>query len=334
VIKSPITMLWRGHRKDQALVYFLPGQRSKFKPLFAAKRTPQRRTGGETKLNAEIVVAMSSQGSEPMTSADGIAAPITTPEFVNAVGGVRGPDHNKLEERASAEDFQSPGDQRRPVEDLHNLLLRISHHLDFETSERATIYYRLLAIDEQTKKIINQTRRRVLHSFVRYLVAICVGVAGTLAWQFYGGETKQMIATGAPELGWSPETKQMIGGWVQQLGWTKSPANSETAAVQATVQQPPQAAAVAEPVAVSAPAAPAVDPEQVQQIALGLAAMRQSLDQIASAQGQMAREIAKLQTADVEILEKIPAPSRQPGIPPARKPISVSPPSHPPIPAR
>jgi hypothetical protein len=33
------------------------------------------------------------------------------------------------------------------------------------------------------------------HRPYRFLVAICLGVAGTLAWQSYGGATKQMITT-------------------------------------------------------------------------------------------------------------------------------------------
>ena len=126
-------------------------------------------------------------------------------------------DH-KSDEHVSLEDFQRTSDQRRPVEDLHNLLLRISHHLDYETSERSTIYYRLLAIDGQTKTIIDQTKRRALRRFASYLVAICIGVAGSFAWQSYGEATKQIIATRAPELGWSPEVKQMIASWVQQIG--------------------------------------------------------------------------------------------------------------------
>ena len=65
--------------------------------------------------------------------------------------------------------------------------------------------------------------RRASRSFVRYLIAICVGVAATLAWQSYGEATKQIIAMRAPQLGWSPEAQQMIAGWVQQLGWTKPP---------------------------------------------------------------------------------------------------------------
>ena len=61
-------------------------------------------------------------------------------------------------------------------------------------------------------------RRPASRRFRRYLVAICVGVAGTLAWQSYGEATKQIIAKGAPELGWSPEAKQMIATSIQWLG--------------------------------------------------------------------------------------------------------------------
>ncbi|MGA8695908.1 MAG: hypothetical protein WB689_19090, partial [Xanthobacteraceae bacterium] len=55
----------------------------------------------------------------------------------------------------------------------------------------------------------------------RYVLAFCIGVAATVAWQAYGQATKQMIATWAPDLGWSPEATQMIAGWFVKLGWTK-----------------------------------------------------------------------------------------------------------------
>jgi hypothetical protein len=45
--------------------------------------------------------------------------------------------------------------------------------------------------------------RPASRGFVRFLVAICIGIAGTLAWQSYGDSTKQIIAKRAPELGWS-----------------------------------------------------------------------------------------------------------------------------------
>lgn len=173
--------------------------------------------------------------------------------------------------------------------------------------------------------------RRASRAFVRYLIAICIGVAATLAWQSYGEATKQIIAMRAPQLGWSPEVQQKIASWVQQLGWTKPLASPENTAVRPSVPETPQAAPVAqtapEAVAPNAPAAPSLDLQQVQQIALDLAALRQIVKQLAAGQDQMAREITRLQAADLEILAKIPAPPPQPPAAPARKPMPVPPPS-------
>lgn len=87
-----------------------------------------------------------------MNAANEMAAKIEPTERQSA-GALAGSD-DKLHEtlRVSPEDLLGPSPQRRPVEDLHNLLLRISHHLDYETSERKTIYYRLQAIESQTRK--------------------------------------------------------------------------------------------------------------------------------------------------------------------------------------
>jgi hypothetical protein len=43
---------------------------------------------------------------------------------------------------------------------------------------------------------------RTSRSLARFLVAACVGVAATLAWQSYGDTAKQMIANSAPQLSW------------------------------------------------------------------------------------------------------------------------------------
>jgi hypothetical protein len=276
------------------------------------------------------------EGDQPMTSTDGTAVQIEAPDLVNSVGGADGPDHRPDQGAPAGEELQRNDAHLRPVEDLHNLLLRISHHLDFETSERTTIYYRLRAIDEQMRKIMKQTRRRHLRAFASTLTAIVIGVAATLAWQAYGDQAKQMVATGAPALGWSPESKQMIAGIVEQLGWTKQAAEADTAPVQTSAVAIPQAAPAAQTPASSTPSAAAVDPEQVHDIVLSLGALRQRLDQIASGQDQMAREIARLQSADAEILDKIPAPPRSAAVAPARKPIAVAPaaPSRPAVPAR
>jgi hypothetical protein len=230
--------------------------------------------------------------------------------------------HN-LDETASAADLAGAGDQRRPVEDLHSLLLRISHHLDYETSERSTIYYRLLAIDAQGKKIEKQTKKRALRSLCGYGLVIFLAVAATLAWQSYGEATKGVIATRAPELGWSPQAKEMIAGWIDQLGWAKPSAETSVANLPAaaTARPIPVAQTVPETVEAKAPAVASVDPEQMQQIMQSLTALGQSVQQLTATQDQLARQITALQGDDLEILKRVPAPPPLPAAAPLRKPI-------------
>jgi hypothetical protein len=252
-----------------------------------------------------------------MNPADEVPAKVEAPESTSAPADFG----HKLDERSSVSD---PGAASRPVEDLHSLLLRISHHLDYETSERSTIYYRLLAIDAQAKRIESQTKRRALRALGRYFVVICLAVAGTLAWQSYGEATKQIVATRAPELGWSPAAKLIIASWVQELGWTKPSEARDTSSARSPVAETPQGIRVI-PVAQTAPegaapkepAAPAIDPEQVQQITRSLTRLQQSVEQLAAAQDQMAQRITSLQAADSEILSRVPAPPPPPPLPPA-----------------
>src|SRR5262249_2118626 len=67
-------------------------------------------------------------------------------------------------------------------EDVRALL---SRHLDREASERSAIYYRLQAIESRLKPIKRTIKRRRSRGIVRYLVAVGIGVAATLAWQSY-----------------------------------------------------------------------------------------------------------------------------------------------------
>jgi hypothetical protein len=201
-----------------------------------------------------------------------------------------------------------PSHQPKAGEDLHELLSAISHRLDHESAEQKAIFDRLGAVE-------NQTKRRGSRGFARFLLAICIGVAGTLAWQSYGEATKQIIATRAPELGWSPEAKQTIASWVQQLGWTKPPAGPENTAVRPSALEKPQAAPVAqtapENVAPKAPAAPSLDPEQVQQLTRSLTTLQQIVLQLAAGQDRMAREMARLEADLVDILVKVPEAQRR-----------------------
>jgi len=172
-----------------------------------------------------------------------------------------------------------------------------------------------LRVDLDTVSHRKNPKRRS-RGFVRFLVAICIGVAGTLGWQSYGEAIKQMVAIRAPELGWSPEAKQMIATSIQWLGWTNPPANREDR----------------ETVAPKTLTAPSLDPAQVQQMVQNLAAVRETVQELAAGQTQMAREIAKLESALVEILMKMPEPPPHPPAAPARKPTPVPPPASRPTP--
>ena len=212
--------------------------------------------------------------------------------------------------RTIVEDLQRIGIQPSPVEEdepveRDDLRPGITSYLDQEASERKAIYDRLVAIENKLKK-------RSSRGFGRYLVAILIGVAATLAWQSYGESVKQIIATRAPELGWSPQAKQMIASWT--LGWTKPPASSEKQA---------------SPVAQTAPTTPTLDPSQVQQMTQNLEALRQTTDQLAGGQDQMRRDIARLEAAVAELIAKTPEPTVQPSVVPAHKP--TPPPSRTPI---
>jgi hypothetical protein len=241
-----------------------------------------------------------------MNRGDEMAANIETGERQSA-GGAAGSDDRVSEQlRATFTDLLRPSPQPKPAADLHEVLLGIGRHLDTETLALKTIYDRLLAIEQQTKK-------RGARGLARYLVAICIGVAAILAWQSYGEATKQMIATSAPNLGWSPETKRMIASWIQQFGWTKPGASPESAAVQQSVPET-QVATVAQTVPVPKTPTPSIDPEQVHQIAVDLAALRQTVDQLAASQDQMVHQIDTLQTSNQEILVRIPAPPPPPPI--------------------
>jgi hypothetical protein len=125
---------------------------------------------------------------------------------------------------------------------------------------------------------------------MRGLFIFCLGVAATLAWQSrHGDAAREMIASSSPQLGWLA----------------------------------PQGVAQAAP-DVAAPAG-SRDGQQLKTMSLDLAAVRQSLSQLAADQQRMADGITKLQVADQDILNKMASPP--PAAAPARKPAPVAPPT-------
>jgi hypothetical protein len=141
--------------------------------------------------------------------------------------------------------------------------------------------------------------RRASRGFTRFVIACAIGVGGTLAWQSYGDEARQKITDAFP-----------------QYAWLVPPAPS---------QAPPVAQGAPETVASAA--APS-DLLQIKAISLGLANVQQTVDRLAAGQQQMAGDIARLQAAEQDILQKVSAPPPRPAAPPA----PASPPARKPVP--
>jgi hypothetical protein len=156
----------------------------------------------------------------------------------------------------------------------------------------------------------------------RYVLAICISVVATLAWQAYGQATKR-----TPDLGWFPRAKLMIASSLEQLGWTKL-ASAENMGGRPAVLESAQAATVAQ----TAPDKVSIDQQQLRQIAQDVAALRQVLEQVAASQRDMAAEIHNLLVMDMEMFLKIPASSPAPASP--RKSTQVVPASSPAFPRR
>jgi hypothetical protein len=156
--------------------------------------------------------------------------------------------------------------------------------------------------------------KRASRTLARFLITFCIGVAATLAWQSYGDTAREMIANSYPQLGWLAP------------------------------QAAPLAQTAPNTVAPAAPAALSPEVPQLKAMAASLAAVRQSVDQlaagqqqmvgdianlraaVAAGQQQMVGDIANLQAADQDILHKISAPPPRPAAPPARKPVPQTPP--------
>jgi hypothetical protein len=165
--------------------------------------------------------------------------------------------------------------------------------------------------------------RRTLRNFARFLMVACVGVAATLAWQSYGGAAKDMIASWAPQLGWSPSLPATnLPPGPDSAAQQPSPPAIQASAPEAAPAQAGAVAPAAETVAPTAPASAPIELQQLNTMARDLAALRQTTEQLAAGQEQMAREIAKLKTAEQDIRHKISAPAPRPPAAPARKPAT------------
>jgi len=152
-------------------------------------------------------------------------------------------------------------------------------------------------------------RRRASRAFARYLFAVCVGVAATLAWQSYGEAAKHTAASWVAQRGWSLP-------WLsyREADEPRPPTSSAAQAVPRTVPE------------TVAPAVASPDQRQLAAITFNVATIRQSIEQLAAGQEQMASDIAKLQAAEQEIRNQISAPPQRPAAAPSGKSAPTTPP--------
>jgi hypothetical protein len=111
---------------------------------------------------------------------------------------------------------------------------------------------------------------RVFRTLTRFLIAVLIGVGGTLAWQSHSDAAREMVVSRVPTL-----------SWLLSASTTKSPTEAVTAP---------------DPV------------QQLQPLASSLDVVRRSVDQLAAKQEQMVQNIAALQAVEEDIRQKMSSP--------------------------
>jgi hypothetical protein len=183
--------------------------------------------------------------------------------------------------------------------------------------------------------------RRAARAVTRFLVAVCIGVAGSLVWQAYGGAAREMIASRVPQLAWissrpvlnqSPSPTDATGQAASSAA-IEAPAAAQAASVAPAATDTPQAAAaqtapIAQPAteqaaatmaAPTVPATPSPDQQQFETMSRDIGALRQSVEQLNARQEQMTRDMAKLQAAEMS-RHRVSASPPHPTAAPARRP--------------
>jgi len=157
-------------------------------------------------------------------------------------------------------------------------------------------------------------RSRAARAFTRFAIAVCVGVAGSLAWQSYGSAAREMIASRMPRLAWislrSPAEQNSAPEPAASVPALATAAAAPATAAQAPAGTPQPTASQAAPMAQTAvtqtpassaaaamPAPPSPDRQQLDGMAREIGALHQEIEHLTARQEQMARDLAKLRAA-------------------------------------
>ena len=95
------------------------------------------------------------------------------------------------EVREALKDLKLKSDQWRPLDDLQTLTLRISDHLDQNSSDKKAIYNCLRTIEENTRETINTIR------VIGFIVASVAGFWSAVAWWIWRDEIRSFLHVAA-----------------------------------------------------------------------------------------------------------------------------------------
>jgi hypothetical protein len=180
---------------------------------------------------------------------------------------------------------------------------------------------------------------RATRAASRFLIALGIGVAGSVAWQTYGEAAREIIANRIPSLAWiaprsvtiqtpasAAATGQAVSSPAIEATASQPAAAQPAPAVPAATDMPHAPAAQATPpveaganmAARTVAAAPSPDQQQLDAMARDIGALRQSVEQLVARQEQMARDMAKLPATEAS-RHKTSAPPPRPVA--VRKPL-------------
>jgi hypothetical protein len=164
-------------------------------------------------------------------------------------------------------------------------------------------------------------RKRATRSLARFLVPACLGVAATLGWQSYGGMAKPGIS-GERQPVFPPSQPAMSLPSARSINFEEPGQGEAPATVPSAASGQAGATGATSP---DRAGAGSTELQQLETILRDLGALRQSVEQLAAGQEQIARDIAKLQTAAPDLRRRIPTPPPAPPAPVARKPAPPAP---------
>jgi hypothetical protein len=108
-----------------------------------------------------------------------------------------------FQERPAEKQRQTAG-QAAPLESARD-------HLNDRLDQRDGTRFRTASIHsihafgrkgDQPDSVRPTLARRMFRTVIRFVIAVLIGIGGTLAWQSYGDAAREMVATRAPTLGW------------------------------------------------------------------------------------------------------------------------------------